>query len=162
MTIVLGLDPGTRHFGWGVVDRRGTRLVHVAHGIVHTDETAAIALRLVTIEAALIEVVRVHRPVEASVEAIFFAKDAQAAAKLGHARGVALLVCARAGLEVHEYAPARVKLAVAGHGRAEKAQVAQMVRVVLGLKVAPEGDAADALALAIAHLQHIRIPRAVQ
>jgi crossover junction endodeoxyribonuclease RuvC len=162
MTIVLGLDPGTRHFGWGVVDRRGTRLVHVAHGIVHTDETAAIALRLVTIEAALVEVVRVHRPVEASVEAIFFAKDAQAAAKLGHARGVALLVCARAGVEVHEYAPARVKLAVAGHGRAEKAQVAQMVRVVLGLKVAPEGDAADALALAIAHLQHVRLPKAMQ
>jgi crossover junction endodeoxyribonuclease RuvC len=162
MTIVLGLDPGTRHFGWGVVDRRGTRLVHVAHGIVHTDETAAIALRLVTIEAALIEVVRVHKPVEASVEAIFFAKDAQAAAKLGHARGVALLVCARASVEVHEYAPARVKLAVAGHGRAEKAQVAQMVRVVLGLKVAPEGDAADALALAIAHLQHVRLPKAMQ
>jgi crossover junction endodeoxyribonuclease RuvC len=162
MTIVLGLDPGTRHFGWGVVDRRGTRLVHVAHGIVHTDETAAIALRLVAIEAALIEVVRVHRPVEASVEAIFFAKDAQAAAKLGHARGVALLVCARASVEVHEYAPARVKLAVAGHGRAEKAQVAQMVRVVLGLKVAPEGDAADALALAIAHLQHVRLPKAMQ
>jgi crossover junction endodeoxyribonuclease RuvC len=162
MTIVLGLDPGTRHFGWGVVDRRGTRLVHVAHGIVHTDETAAIALRLVTIEAALIEVVRVHRPVEASVEAIFFAKDAQAAAKLGHARGVALLVCARASVEVHEYAPARVKLAVAGHGRAEKAQVAQMVRVVLGLQVAPEADAADALALAIAHLQHIRLPKGMQ
>jgi crossover junction endodeoxyribonuclease RuvC len=162
MTVVLGLDPGTRHFGWGVVERQGTRLVHVAHGIAHTDETSAIASRLVTIERALIEVVRMHRPLEASVEAIFFAKDAQAAAKLGHARGVALLVCARAGLAVHEYPPARVKLAVAGHGRAQKAQVAQMVRVVLGLKTPPESDAADALALAIAHLQHVRIPRGVQ
>ena len=162
MTVVLGLDPGTRHFGWGVVERQGTRIVHVAHGIAHTDEATSIALRLVTIEAALVEVVRVHRPIEASVEAIFFAKDAQAASKLGHARGVALLVCARAGVEVHEYAPARVKLAVAGHGRAEKAQVAQMVRVVLGLKVAPEGDAADALALAIAHLQHVRLPKGMQ
>jgi crossover junction endodeoxyribonuclease RuvC len=162
MTVVLGLDPGTRHFGWGVVERRGTRIFHVAHGIAHTDQSSAIAIRLVAIETALVEVVRLHRPAEASVEAIFFAKDAQAAAKLGHARGVALLVCARAGLEVHEYAPARVKLAVAGHGRAEKAQVAQMVRVVLGLKVAPEGDAADALALAIAHLQHIRLPKGVQ
>jgi crossover junction endodeoxyribonuclease RuvC len=162
MTVVLGLDPGTRHFGWGVVERQGTRLVHVAHGIAHTDETSAIASRLVTIERALIEVVRMHRPLEASVEAIFFAKDAQAASKLGHARGVALLVCARAGLAVHEYPPARVKLAVAGHGRAQKAQVAQMVRVVLGLKTPPEGDAADALALAIAHLQHVRIPRGVQ
>src|SRR5580698_8641912 len=110
MTIVLGLDPGTRHFGWGVVERRGTRIVHVAHGIAHTDETSPIAVRLVLIERALVEVLRAHRPAEASVETIFFAKDAQAAAKLGHARGVALLVCARAGLQVYEYAPARLKL----------------------------------------------------
>ncbi len=158
MTVVLGLDPGTRHFGWGVVERRGTRLVHIAHGIAHTDERTAIASRLVVIEIALVEVLRTHTPKEASVEALFFAKDPQAAAKLGHARGVALLVCARAGLEVHEYAPARVKLAVAGHGRAEKAQVAQMVRVVLGLTTVPEADAADAHAVAIAHLKHDRLP----
>jgi crossover junction endodeoxyribonuclease RuvC len=158
MPVVLGLDPGTRHFGWGVVERRGTRLVHVAHGIAHTDEKTSIAVRLVSIEAALVEVVREHTPDEASVEALFFAKDASAAAKLGHARGVALLVCARAGVAIYEYAPARVKLAVAGHGRAEKAQVAQMVRVVLGLPAAPKADAADALALAITHLQHIRLP----
>ncbi len=152
--IVLGLDPGTRHFGWGVVERRGTRLVHHAHGIVHTDEKAPIAVRLVTIERELVEVVRAHAPSVASVEALFFAKDAQAAAKLGHARGVALLVCARAGLDVHEYPPALVKRAVAGNGRAEKAQVAQMVRVVLGLAAAPAADAADALAVAVTHLQH--------
>jgi crossover junction endodeoxyribonuclease RuvC len=162
MRTVLGLDPGTRHFGWGVVQRQGTRLIHIAHGIAHTDEKSAIASRLVTIERALVEVVREHEPEEASVEALFFAKDPQAAAKLGHARGVALLVCARAGLEIHEYAPARVKLAVAGHGRADKAQVAQMVRVVLGLRTAPVADAADALAIAIAHLQHIRLPAGVQ
>src|SRR5580698_6182854 len=152
MTVVLGLDPGTRHFGWGVVERRGTRLFHVAHGIAHTDEASAIAMRLVTIEAALIEVVRVHRPEEASVEAIFFAKDAQAASKLGHARGVALLVCARAGLVVAEYPPARVKRTIAGAGRAEKNQVAQMVKVMLRLRDAPPSDAADALALAVTHL----------
>ncbi|HEY8038752.1 MAG TPA: crossover junction endodeoxyribonuclease RuvC [Polyangiaceae bacterium] len=153
--LVLGLDPGTRHFGWGVVERRGTRLVHHAHGIVHTDEDQPIAVRLVTIERELVEVVRLHAPAVASVEAIFFAKDAQAAAKLGHARGVALLVCARAGLEVFEYPPARVKRAVTGSGRAEKSQVAQMIRVVLGLAAAPPSDAADALALAVTHLQHI-------
>jgi crossover junction endodeoxyribonuclease RuvC len=162
MTIVLGLDPGTRHFGWGVVERKGTRVFHIAHGIAHTDERKSIAERLVAIERALVEVVSAHAPIEASVEALFFAKDPQAAAKLGHARGVALLVCARAGLAVFEYAPARVKLAVAGNGRAEKSQVAQMVRVVLGLQVAPEADAADALAVAIAHLQHSRVVRAVQ
>ena len=152
MKVVLGLDPGTRHFGWGVVERRGTRFVHVAHGIVHTDSDAAIAHRLVDIERALVDVVTQYAPEVASVEALFFAKDPQAAAKLGHARGVSLLVCARAGLDVHEYAPAFVKRTVAGHGRAEKVQVAQMVRVVLGLAVAPAADAADALALAVTHL----------
>src|SRR6185437_9172510 len=116
MTIVLGLDPGTRHFGWGVVERRGTRLVHLAHGVVHSDEKAPIAQRLVGIERELVAVVKQHGPAIASVEAIFFSKDATAAAKLGHARGVALLVCARAGLDVHEYPPALVKRAVAGNG----------------------------------------------
>jgi crossover junction endodeoxyribonuclease RuvC len=156
--IALGLDPGTRHFGWGVVERRGTRLVHLAHGIVHTDEKQPIAVRLVTIERELVAVVTAHAPTVASVEALFFAKDAQAASKLGHARGVALLVCARAGLDVHEYPPALVKRAVAGSGRAEKAQVAQMVRVVLGLAAAPPADAADALAAAVTHLQHMPLP----
>ncbi|HLK35479.1 MAG TPA: crossover junction endodeoxyribonuclease RuvC, partial [Polyangiaceae bacterium] len=94
VTTVLGLDPGTRHFGWGVVTRSGTRLHHVAHGIVHASERASIAARLVTIERALVEVIEAHSPAEASVEALFYAKDAQAAAKLGHARGVSLLVCA--------------------------------------------------------------------
>jgi crossover junction endodeoxyribonuclease RuvC len=152
--IVLGLDPGTRHFGWGVVVRRGTRLVHVGHGVVDTDEREPIARRLVVIERELVEILRVHAPQLASVEALFFAKDAQAAGKLGHARGVALLVCARAGLEVFEYPPARVKRTVAGSGRAEKSQVAQMIRVILGLATAPPTDAADALALAVTHLQH--------
>jgi crossover junction endodeoxyribonuclease RuvC len=153
--IVIGIDPGTRHFGWGVVERRGTRLVACGHGVVHTDDRQPIALRLVTIERELVEVLRTHAPAEASVEALFYAKDAQAAAKLGHARGVALLVCARAGLAVHEYAPALVKRAVAGSGRAEKAQVSQMIRIVLGLSSAPPTDAADALALAVTHLQRV-------
>jgi len=152
--ICLGLDPGTRHFGWGVVERRGTRLLHRAHGIVHTDERESIAVRLVTIERELVDVVTAHAPAVASVEALFFAKDAQAASKLGHARGVALLVCARAKLEIFEYPPARVKRAVASSGRAEKGQVAQMIRIILGLPVAPPADAADALALAVTHLQH--------
>jgi crossover junction endodeoxyribonuclease RuvC len=158
MSTVIGLDPGTRRFGWGVVMRRGTRLFHIAHGVVAADDRKPIAARLVIIEAALEVVLRSHEPDEASVETLFFAKDAQAAAKLGHARGVALLVCARGGLEVHEYPPALVKRAVAGSGRAEKTQVAQMVRVVLGLAEAPPADAADALALAITHLQRVALP----
>jgi crossover junction endodeoxyribonuclease RuvC len=153
MSVVLGLDPGTRHFGWGVVERRGQRLVHVAHGVVATNERESVALRLVVIERSLVEVLESHRPSQASIEALFYAKDPQAAAKLGHARGVALLVCARAGLGIHEYAPTLVKRAVTGSGRADKAQVAQMVRVVLALAGAPPSDAADALAAAITHLQ---------
>jgi crossover junction endodeoxyribonuclease RuvC len=152
-TIVLGMDPGTRRFGWGVVARRGTRLVHIAHGVVALGD-GPLALRLAALERALDEVVAAHAPTHASVETIFFHKDPQAAAKLGHARGVALLICGRAALEVHEYAPARVKRVVAAHGRADKAQVAQMIRVILSLPAAPASDAADALALAVTHLQN--------
>lgn len=149
---VLGLDPGTRHFGWGVVAREGTRLRHVAHGIIDTDAAQPLGERLVTIEAALVEVLELHAPTAAGIESIFFAKDAQAAAKLGHARGVAMLVCARGGLPIAEYPPARVKRAVVGGGRAEKSQVARMVAVILGV-TQPRADAADALAVAITHLQ---------
>ncbi len=151
--IVLGLDPGTRHFGWGIVEKIGTRLSHVAHGIIHTDLTGTFEGRLVQIERELVDLLEIHRPAAAGIEALFFAKDAQAAAKLGHARGVALLVCARAGLPIGEYAPARVKRTVAGGGRAEKSQVAKMVRVLLGLREVPLADAADALAVAVTHVQ---------
>jgi crossover junction endodeoxyribonuclease RuvC len=150
--IVLGLDPGSRHFGWGVVRREGTRLEHVAHGVIHPDLTTTFSDRLVVIERELVGVVTDYRPTQASVEGLFFAKDAQAAGKLGHARGVALLVCARAGLEIAEYPPARVKRTIAGAGRADKAQVAEMVKVILRLRGTPPSDAADALALAVTHL----------
>jgi crossover junction endodeoxyribonuclease RuvC len=159
--IVLGLDPGTRHFGWGVVRKNGTRLTHVAHGVLDVEREGNLGDRLVTIEKRLVSVIEEHRPEAASIESLFFAKDAQAAAKLGHARGVALLVCARAGLASFEYAPARVKRTVAGAGRADKAQVAQMIRVVLGLPAVPRPDAADALAIAVTHLQGQRLAPAL-
>lgn len=157
MSIVLGLDPGTRRFGWGVVRRAGTRLTHVAHGVIDVEREGDLGARLVAIERELMDVIERHRPEQASIESLFFAKDAQAAAKLGHARGVALLVCARAGLASFEYAPARVKRTVAGAGRADKTQVAQLIRVVLGLPQAPRADAADALAIAVTHLQGSRL-----
>lgn len=160
--IVLGIDPGTRRLGWGAVRKDGTRLVHIAHGVIRANEAEPLAVRLVTIERELQEVVETHRPGRASVEAIFFAKDAQAAAKLGHARGVALLVCARAGLEVLEYPPARVKRTVAGAGRADKSQVAEMVRALLGLVERPPADAADALAIAITCIQQSLLDRVPQ
>ena len=150
---VLGIDPGTRFFGWGIVERNGTRITHVAHGVIVAREQLALAERLVIIERELDAVVTAHSVHSASIESLFFHKDAQAAAKLGHARGVALLVCARAGLEVFEYPPARVKRSIAGNGRAEKAQVAQMVRAMLRLPEVPQADAADALAISLTHLQ---------
>ncbi len=150
---VLGIDPGTRHCGWGVVTREGTRVKHIAHGIIHLDADAELATRLVKLEADLDAIAREFVPSMASIETLFFAKDLQAASKLGHARGVALLVCARAGLSIYEFAPTLVKKAVAGSGRAEKIQVARMVRMLLGLAEVPPADAADALALAITCLQ---------
>ncbi len=150
---VLGLDPGTRHFGWGVVEIVGTRLVHRAHGIIELERAGTLAARLVLLEQELSPIVESANPDAVSIESLFFAKDAQAAAKLGHARGVALLVCARTGVPVHEYAPALVKRSVAGGGRAEKSQVAAMVRAFLGLSEVPRADAADALAIALTHAQ---------
>ena len=149
---VLGIDPGTRRFGWGLVTRQGTRLIHIAHGVIALGD-GPLHLRLAALEAELTAVVVAHKPTHASVEGLFFAKDAQAAAKLGHARGVALMVAGRAKLELFEYPPARVKLQVAGHGRADKTQVANMIRVLLSLPAPPPEDAADALALAVTHLQ---------
>jgi crossover junction endodeoxyribonuclease RuvC len=152
---ILGLDPGSRFFGWGVVQKVGTRVVHVAHGVIRAGTTAPLGDRLVLLERELDGVLEAHKPNAVSVETLFFAKDAQAAAKLGHARGVALLVCARQAVPIAEYAPALVKRTVAGGGRAGKLQVANMVRAMLGLRETPQADAADALAIALTHLQQI-------
>lgn len=151
--IALGIDPGTRRLGWGVVSRTGNRLVHVAHGVIVLDGSESIAARLVELEGQLTRVIREHRPNVSSVESLFFHKDAQAAAKLGHARGVVLLCLARAGVPIAEYAPAKIKRTIAGTGQADKRQVALMVRAALALDVAPPADAADALAIAMTHLR---------
>jgi crossover junction endodeoxyribonuclease RuvC len=151
--LALGVDPGTLHLGWGVVSREGNRLCHVAHGVIHLDGKSAIADRLARIEIELGAVIERHRPEVGSVENLFFHKDAQAASKLGHARGVVLLLLARAGVEIAEYPPARVKKTIAGSGQADKSQVAMMVRALLALDRLPPADAADALALAITHLR---------
>ncbi|MFO7180548.1 MAG: crossover junction endodeoxyribonuclease RuvC [Pseudomonadota bacterium] len=151
--LALGVDPGTLHLGWGLVRREGNRLRHVAHGVVHLPRGEPLQKRLAGIAEALADVLDAHRPEVSAVETLFFHKDAQAAAKLGHARGVVLLCLARAGLDVAEYSPARVKRAIAGHGRADKRQMSLMVRALLGLAEPPPSDAADALALAITCLR---------
>ena len=123
--IAVGVDPGTRRLGWGVVARRGSEMSHVAHGVIALDARESLAERLRQLEIELVQVLETHRPDVGSVETLFFHKDAQAAAKLGHARGVVLLSLARAGIAVAEYAPARVKRTIAGHGQADKRQVAR-------------------------------------
>ena len=149
---VLGIDPGTRHLGWGVLERIGTKIAHVAHGVIDADESRPLAERLVTIDRELEAVVAAQAPDACAVESLFFAKDAQSAAKLGHARGVVLLRFARAGLPIAEYAPALVKRTVAGRGAADKKQVAMLVTAILRLGTPPRSDAADALAIALTHL----------
>lgn len=149
---VLGIDPGTRHLGWGVLLREGTRITHVAHGVIHTDLDGSLAERLVEIDTGIEAVLQELRPDVSAVESLFFAKDAQSAAKLGHARGVVLLRLARAGLAIHEYPPARVKRSVVGKGQADKKQVALVMTAILRLPAPPPPDAADALAIALTHL----------
>jgi crossover junction endodeoxyribonuclease RuvC len=149
--IALGVDPGTRFLGWGVVIGEGNRLRHVAHGVIRARPEETLARRLVILDEELARVITRYEPTVGSVETLFFHRDAQAAAKLGHARGVVLLNLARAGVDVAEYAPAHVKRAITGKGNADKRQVAHMVRAVLALDEAPPSDAADALALAVTH-----------
>jgi crossover junction endodeoxyribonuclease RuvC len=151
--IAIGIDPGTRKLGWGVVSRTGNRLLHVAHGVIALDGSESIASRLVELEGQLTRVIREHRPNVSSVESLFFNKEAQAAAKLGHARGVVLLCLAREGIPIAEYAPAKIKRTIAGSGQADKRQVALMVRAALSLDGLPPADASDALAIAMTHLR---------
>ena len=153
---VLGIDPGSRRTGWGVVQLEGTRLRHVAAGTIAVPEKQQLAKRLHLIHQGLQQIIAEHQPESVAVEEIFFAKYPNAALKLGHARGVALLVAAESGLEVHEYPPAVVKRTVVGRGAADKTQVGRLVSAVLGLKTSPEEDAADALAVAITHIQASR------
>jgi crossover junction endodeoxyribonuclease RuvC len=151
---ILGIDPGLRRTGWGVIDIDGTRLTFIACGSVATDERAAIGKRLVAIHEGLCGVIDDYRPAESAVEATFVNKDAVATLKLGQARGVALLVPAQAGLVVAEYAPNLVKKAIVGAGHCEKTQIRMMVGVLLPKADPPSEDAADALAVAICHAHH--------
>ena len=155
----MGIDPGLRNLGWGVIDVQASRITHVANGICHSapgDLDGDLALRLVSLFDQLTEVVRIYAPDEAAVEHTFVNKDAVATLKLGQARGIALLVPAKAGITVGEYAPNAVKKTVVGVGHADKGQVDHMVRILLpGVKIVG-ADAADALAIAICHAHHLQ------
>jgi len=150
--IALGIDPGTIKTGYGVVRKDGGRLVRLASGTIRLDTGIDVEDRLVPLRDALDEVITSTGPDEAAVESLFFSKNAMSALKLGHARGVIVLTLKSRGLPVASYPPALVKRSIVGQGRAQKGQVQKVVKAILGLEETPEEDEADALAIAICHL----------
>ena len=156
---VLGLDPGLRQTGWGIIDIAGSRLLHVADGIAHAAADQPLAMRLVSLFRQIIVVVERFRPDEAAVEESFVNRNPASTLKLGVARGVVLLAPAERGLPVAEYSANLIKKAVVGAGHADKAQVALMVRHLLSGQAIGTADAADALAVAICHAHHAETRR---
>ncbi|HEY1876189.1 MAG TPA: crossover junction endodeoxyribonuclease RuvC, partial [Rhizomicrobium sp.] len=148
---ILGLDPGLSAMGWGVIEMTGTRLTHIAHGVIATKPSLGLGVRLMTLHRELVVIIQGHAPHAIAVEQAFVARDPQAALKLGHARAVALLAAAQAGLQIAEYAPNHIKKCVVGAGHAGKEQVQFMVKRLLPTCGVTQADAADALAAAIAH-----------
>ncbi|HEX4534978.1 MAG TPA: crossover junction endodeoxyribonuclease RuvC [Rhizomicrobium sp.] len=148
---ILGLDPGLARMGWGVIDVSGSRLTHVAHGVLTSSVKSGLGARLLVLHEALCVVIAEHRPAAIAVEQAFVAKDPSAALKLGHARAIALLAAAQAGLDIAEYAPNHIKKSVVGTGHADKTQVLLMIKRLLPTARVEAADAADALACAIAH-----------
>jgi len=151
---ILGIDPGLRRTGWGVVEIADNRLAFLACGSVTTNETDMLAVRLLTIYDGLMRILLEFRPDEAAVEATFVNKDAAATLKLGQARGIAMVVPAKAGMPVAEYAPNLVKKSIVGAGHGDKTQVRMMIGVLLPKADPDSDDAADALAIAVTHAHH--------
>lgn len=150
--VILGIDPGTAITGYGLVEKQGNHLKRIAFGAILTTPETATALRLQQISRELQAIIERYRPDVMAVEQLFFNKNVRTALTVGQARGVVLLAGAEAGLDIIEYTPLQVKMAVVGYGRAEKKQVQEMVRVLLCLSEIPKpDDAADALAIAICH-----------
>ncbi|GAB6035457.1 crossover junction endodeoxyribonuclease RuvC [Fundidesulfovibrio butyratiphilus] len=157
--VVLGLDPGSRNTGWGVVSERSGVLSLVGAGVIRVERLGDVAARLGAIFSEVGRLIALHGPAEAAVEDVFVARNAASALKLGQARGAAISACAVAGLPVHAYAPSLVKKSLCGVGRAEKTQVAFMVNQVLGCRIHVAADASDALAVAVCHLNQRRFKR---
>jgi crossover junction endodeoxyribonuclease RuvC len=151
---ILGLDPGLRRTGWGLVAVSGARMVHIAHGVIAPKDTLPFAERLLLLFEGIVDVIATHAPDEAAVEETFVNNNAASTLKLGHARACCLIAPARAGLPVAEYAATVVKKSVVGTGAAEKDQVGFMIRRLLPTAGPTTADAADALAVAIAHAHH--------
>ncbi len=160
MTILLGIDPGSRHTGYGVIEQQGNRQWLLACGTISTGQDD-MARRLGEIHAGIASVVAEYQPEEMAIEKVFMARNADSALKLGQARGAAITAVVQADLPVFEYSPRQIKQAIVGRGGAEKHQVAQMVTRLLSLDETPPSDAADALGVAICHA-HMRVGLARQ
>jgi crossover junction endodeoxyribonuclease RuvC len=158
---ILGLDPGLRRTGWGVISAEGSRLSWIAHGVIVPDDKADFSQRLLTLFEGVHSVIAAHAPHEAAIEETFLNTNAQSTLKLGHARAAAMIAPAQAGLLVAEYAAKEVKKSVVGTGGADKTQVAYMIARLLPAAGTPTLDAADALAVAIAHA-HVRKARTLR
>ena len=152
---ILGIDPGSRITGYGVIQAQSTQLALLACGTIRTGAETDFSKRLLVIFTDLCEVIQAHKPDVAAVEEIFLNRNPSSTLKLGHARGVAMIAALQSGIEVFDYTALRVKQAVAGYGKAEKSQVQYMVRSLLGLYASSSSDAADALAVAICHAHHL-------
>lgn len=152
---IIGIDPGSRKTGYGVIDMDRGRLFFVACGVVRTTPDYPFATRLNEIFDGLNEVIQVHGPAVAAIEEVFLASNPRSALKLGHARGAAVVAAMQNGLAVYDYSPRAIKQAVVGYGQAAKEQVQHMVRVLLELSGSPSPDAADALAVAICHANQL-------
>jgi len=148
---ILGIDPGSRITGYGVIRKEGNRLVHLDNGAIFTDSATDFPGRLLQIFTGISDIISHYSPDVVAIEDIFFANNVQSALKLGQARGAAIVAGVNSGLPVNEYTALQVKQAVVGHGRAAKEQVQQMVKVLLGLPEIAQADASDALAVAICH-----------
>jgi crossover junction endodeoxyribonuclease RuvC len=152
---ILGIDCGTEHTGYGLIESDGRSHRMLAAGCIHTSSRQALETRLLDIAKGLRQVIAAHQPDSAAVEEVFYAQNVKTALKLSHARGVVLLTIAEAGLAVGEYSPLEIKTSVVGYGRAEKQQVKRMVHSLLGLEAEIESeDACDAIAVAICHATH--------
>ena len=158
---ILGIDPGSRITGYGIIDVEGNRLRHVDNGIIKTRSSEALPLRLKTIYDGLTAVLKEYAPEAVAVEQVFMSKNPKAALTLGHARAAAVLAAVNLNLDAHEYSALQVKSAVVGYGHAGKPQVQHMVKVLLNLPEVAQEDAADALAVAICHANSRTLKQAI-
>ncbi len=152
--VILGIDPGLRHTGWGIVAQCGNRLSFIAAGRINPDPDRPMSVRLLTVAEGIADVIRANSPTEAAIEETFVNKNARSALLLGQARGTAILALAQNGLTVAEYSANRIKQSITGHGHAEKLQIQAMIGILLPGSGKLAADAADALAVAITHAHH--------